>query len=763
MGLLEWLKGTRTPPEPPSSPLLRPGENGIIPVLDPRCREVQKISIRPSDPLPLEALFTSGRVDETLPGFPFRTKQRVTLLSSTEHGFSLSAANALIAFDRNGGKMFSLDESPFGAANVVEGNCHGALFRSENTIGYLDYQSGTLHLYQFAWHPFRTAMNESRWFVGTRETVDGPGELYCFSLGGEYLWGLQWSEQFVNYDHVIKATPSSLLTTEQSADVIVATMDRLSRLSPDGALLTRVALSDLREADLREKESRREGDRSRDPKTREEFLQTLVADIKEGFTSAMETAGLNSPCAGYTYDPQTETMFVLEDEGRLTAWDRAGTLLWTHRFNENGGFITLVDDLVVVSLWSGALFWVGKDGEVSSSAEMPAPAVSVTPIPDTGRYLVVCENGRRYELDRHTGEATEGPEGDRNMRVFKYQGRVLVYDGYLWATPNGQGWQRYAPRLAEDATRVSDLSPESSPPPIRANKPFKEVWRLVNPDKRPFEHFAVDTTNRRVYVGRSKSVPTDQEKTHQEDQFACCHEVCGYDFSLHLIWSQSYLSELTSLTVSPEGDAVFVGMWGEGLAHDPAVLVVLDPEGRESARFPTPATPLSIEFEGADLGVLTDFHGTRTRLTRVGPGEWVLQGEAEAGKGRHEVTTAQETVRELKTEMNVGEVVPDGEGFLLLGKDEVAYVSEGGTVRWRAGCPPNSLLNRAQWLQSQEAYLWYAGDSYRLQVTVITPQGKVLRSQRFEGVAGYHDREIDVADDSFVMMIGRAMLCCFEM
>lgn len=838
MGLLNWLKGKKTPTQEthpvqktPSSPPLRPSERCIIPIKNPRFKEVKRISIRPSDPLSLEDIFTSGKVNDTLPGFTFKSKKKAKLISSTDQNFTLCASNSLNCLCQNRGAQFSLKESIFNCANVIEANRRGALLRSENTVGYLDYRSGILHLYQFAWHPFRTAMNESRWFVGTRETADGPGELYCFSFRGEYLWGLQCTEEFVQFDRIIKATPYSLFTTEKSSDIIVSTMDKFYHLSPDGTLLTRIALSDLRETDIKEKKSRREALRPKDPKTKEEIIHTLATDIVEGFNFGIESATINSPCAGYTYDPQTETLFVLEVEGRLTAWDTAGTLLWTHLFNERGGFITLIKDYVVISLWSGALFWIDLDGEVSSSVKMPAHAVSVTPIPDTGRYLVICENKRRYELDRHTSEVIEGPEGNRNMRVFKYQERLFFYDdGYLWATPKGQGWQRYELKLAENATHVSDLSNDSSPSPIRANKPFKEVWRLVNPGKRPFDHFAVDKTNRRIYVGRSKFDLTDQEKTQQEasleNHFAYWHEILCYDFSLNTIWSKSYLSDLTCLTISPEGDAVFVGVWGKGLAYDPAGLIILNSEGHEYARFATPANPLSIEFEGVDSGILTDYNRTRTVLTRVCPGEWILQSSVETGdmsqgedygagigratrgsfslrrtgKKMYEVTSQKtvfelkvnaaiyevlaiprsgnlllrvgnknlrmlspdgETVWKLKTKKNVREIVPDGEGFLLLVKDEVAYVSREGTVLWRAGCPPHSVLNKAQWLQSQNAYLWYAGDSYHFQVNLITLQGMVVRSQMFEGVSEYHGREIGVTDDSFVMLIDDATLCCF--
>jgi hypothetical protein len=105
----------------------------------------------------------------------------------------------------------------------------------------------------------------------------------------------------------------------------------------------------------------------------------------------VERASINSPFAGYTYDPQTDTLFILEADGRLTAWNVSGILLWTHSFRESGCFILLVESLIVISFRSGNTFWIDLDGAIRYFAKTPAQAVSVTPIPGSERYLVLSQ------------------------------------------------------------------------------------------------------------------------------------------------------------------------------------------------------------------------------------------------------------------------------------------------------------------------------------------------------------------------------------
>lgn len=126
------------------------------------------------------------------------------------------------------------------------------------------------------------------------------------------------------------------------------------------------------------------------------------------------------------------------------------------------------------------------------------------------------------------------------------------------------------------------------------------------------------------------------------------------------------------------------------------------------------------------------------------------------------ISPTDETIWELRTKDNVKGIVSDGKGYLLLGKDDITYVSEDGNILWKAGCPPNTVSNKALWLPSHNAYLWYAGDSYNFQVILKTPQGDVKRSQIFEGVPMKYDLEIDVADDFFAGPIDHAKIYCFR-
>lgn len=205
------------------------------------------------------------------------------MLLYNHQSFTLGVSNSIITFDQENGTQLSIDEATLNRANIIDSNRYGAIFQSENTIGYIEFKSGTIHLFQFDWQPFRTAMNDGSWFVGTRETTEGPGELYCFSLSGDYLWGLQFTEQFNTMFGLIKVTPYHLSTVENSADVMASTMDRLYHISPEGTLLTRIAISDLREADIKEKECRRRANLPKNPKIQEEVIQVLATEMAEQF------------------------------------------------------------------------------------------------------------------------------------------------------------------------------------------------------------------------------------------------------------------------------------------------------------------------------------------------------------------------------------------------------------------------------------------------------------------------------------------------
>lgn len=847
MGFLDWLRGRSKDAqivdqasdsknfqslEKCQSPqLVNNSEKYITFVKTPRFKKLKVSSTNPSSNLSLDNFFTSGKINNKLPGFVFRSKNKVKLLSYDLNSLNLGVGSSIVAFDQENGTQFIINEPTLKRATVSDANRYGAILRSDNIVGYMEFKSATLHLFQFDWQPFRTAVNDNNWFVGTRETTEGPGELYCFSLSGDYLWGLQFTEQFNTIFGLIKATPYHLSTVRDSTDIMVSTMDRFYRISQEGTLLTRIAISDLRKADIKEKELKRRADLPKNPKTKEEMIQVLTTEMAEQFISGIERASMNSPFAGYTYDPQADILFILEADGRLTAWDVSGDLLWTQSFHESGHFISLLEDLVIISFRSGNTFWIDQDGAIRYSVKIPAQAVSITPIPESEKYLVICDNSRRYEFDRSTGEIAEGPEGNRNMQLFQYQNRLFFYDGYLWAAPSGQEWRTFETKLTENAINISDLPIDSSPPQIKADKPFEDLWCYNDPDTRGFDFFALDKKNKRIYIGRPKSSLTSQEKKQEEasreNSFAYWHEILCYDSALNQIWSKAYLSELTCLAVSPEGDAVFVGLWRNGLSYDPADLVVLNSEGKEYARFATLANPISIVFDTPESGVFTDYNKAQTILKRLKPGEWIpldtvgtgdvhqkkkygagldqiIQGDfslERTGKKSYQVTCQQtafdlkfnaavyeaiavpgsnnlllrvgnknilvispngEIVWKLKVKNNIKEIVPDGKGYLLLKKNDIVYVSEAGNIVWKAGCPPNAISNKAFWLQSHNAYLWCAGDSYNFQVTLITPQGLVKRSQIFEGVQVGYGQEIGAADDFFIVPVGRAKICCFK-
>lgn len=583
MGLLDWLKKpnkkdddiptelekvTPNPPKQSGLPVSQ-AEKIISFVKTPLFKVSETIKLQIEDYIGWDDLFVTGKVTEKLPGFDLRSKRKVKLHYYGASCFIVEANKTLYIIGPSSSKKICLEHSSLDTTHIREVNERCAILSSEDSIGYLDFDTGLVTLFQFGWHPFRVAIGNEFWLVSTRETTEGPGELYCFSLKGEYLWGLQFGEEFQTAFGLIKATAYHLHISEDNAQIIVSTMDRVYRLNQNGELIYRIALADLREAEIKMKEAKRRADLPKNPQTKEELIRVISHEMSEKMVGGMiRAASLNTPLAGFILDPLTSNIFILEDKGRLTAWNSSGKLLWAYSFNEAGNYIGLVDDSLAVSLKTGDIFWLNQQGDTLFSAKLPKQAKAVFAIPDQEKYLIACEDERRYELDKQTGELIQGPEGDRDMKLFVFRDQIMFYDGHLWAAPLGYSWQTYQPKKVTRAASIEDLSSKDFAPQVKISKPFKRIWTFCNPDSYPLHHYAIDKKNKRIYAGRRKVELSSNEKELQDKSirdncFATWNEVSCYDFSLRQLWSTSFLSEITSVAVSPEGDAVFVGLWGE--------------------------------------------------------------------------------------------------------------------------------------------------------------------------------------------------------
>ena len=660
--------------------------------------------------------FITGKQTEKLPGFDLRSRRKFKLHYHGFNCFIIEANKTLFIIRPTSSNKISLERSALESMQILELDERCAILSSENSLAYLDLITGLVMLYQFSWHPFRIAIGKKFWLASTRETTEGPGELYSFSLKGEYLWGIQFSEEFETAFGIIKATAYHLLISRDDKQIVVSTMDRVYRLNQNGTLISRIALADLREAEIKIEEAKRRENLPKNPKTKEELIQVRAHEMSEQLVGAMIRAtSLNTPLAGFILGPIIDNIFILEDKGRLTSWNSQGNLVWAYSFNESGNYIGLLDDYLVVSLKTGDIFWLNQRGETLFSAKLPKQAKAVFAIPEQDKYLIACEDGRRYEFDRQTSELIQGPEGDRDMELFMFQDRIIFYDNYLWATSPASPWRTYRPKKTDHAALADGLSPDDFAPQAIICKGFQKTSILSDLNKYPFYYYAIDKKNRRICIGRrkvelSKKEMEMQKKISRNNNFSTWNDVLCYDFSSRLLWSTSFLSEITSIAISPEGDAVFVGLWGEGLAYDPGKLIVLDTNGKEKLALVTVANPAAFNFKNPNQGKMHVFKGSPYLVQRINIGKWMIEQDSKScdsetsmdyGAGLDEATLGNykiirvgkksyqiaynEMQRELKTSAAIYEAVsiPNSDNLLLrIGNKTVRSISPRIDTLW---------------------------------------------------------------------------------
>jgi len=401
----------------------------------------------------------------------------------------------------------------------------------------------------------------------------------------------------------IEMTSYHLKVSSDSTDIFVSSMDRLYRINPDGSLAMRVAISELKEDELQEKEKKRQAKYSSKPKTEKEAVELIANEMAQNFISGFTRLTFNSPFTGFAHDPGTDMVFILENEGRLTGWDRKGFLTWSITFKEGGRYLKWLGENLIISLESGQTFWLNHGGGFAFAAKLPKQASSVLAIPDQAKDLIICEDNRLYELDKTTGQLVAGMEGHPGMQLFQIEGHNIFFDGknsamgYLWLAPTGQTWQiKKVQHVTNSAQGADDLN--SVAPEVKADKPFKLRWQYE--DTKGYGIRLVNKQHQNFLV--LKRIDS-QSKTGRLQDIA---EILCFDFDLRLQWSKKVKTYPFSVSLASDGETLFIGLGkGEGsdVAYDPGYLLMIDPEGKEIAKSKIPAIGFSIDFISDDQAI----------------------------------------------------------------------------------------------------------------------------------------------------------------
>ncbi|MBA4602683.1 ornithine cyclodeaminase [Thermoactinomyces mirandus] len=558
------------------------------------------------------SFFSVSRTNPRLIGFKTRSRRKFRHLYHNQDLLVASAAGTIEIITKRQVQQITLKGTLLEKLSPVASNYMGILLQNKERVAFINYSNNQAIMYEFQWQPFRFAIGDNFWLVGTRETYDGPGELYCFDDNGNLKWGISFKEKFSTMFGELSFIPYLLKVSTDSRDIFVSSMDRLYRLDNDGNLKARIVISELKEKELQQKQKELQRSLSLSPKTEKETISMFTKQLAAQFSMGLERMTLNSPFSGFTHDPKTDMLFILEEMGRVSAWDRGGMLKWINTFKDEGRYITWIDDKLVISFQSGETFWLNREGKLIYGTKLPKQVSTIQLIPDQEKYLIVCEDNRLYELHKDTGYLIRGSEGHPGMELFTLAGQNVFFDGgihsqgYFWLAPENHQWKHFEAKTFTDTERTniqSDVAPE-----ITATEKFPKKWE-INSKKGWFGSRVIDMKNQKVYAveeGPRKSIDelvNLSEKQREKDRLS--HNLVCYDLDGNIIWKKHIYSSMWSLFLSPDGEVIFTSLpSGEEITWLPGYIVTYSKDGQQLDQFKVDAHEFNLEFMSEDRGIV---------------------------------------------------------------------------------------------------------------------------------------------------------------
>ncbi|WP_252316053.1 ornithine cyclodeaminase [Sinobaca sp. H24] len=558
-----------------------------------------------------ESFFSSTKENLKFIGFHRRSRRKFRHLYHNEKLIVVEADKTIEVVKEDSIQKLSYKDTPIEKFRAETANAHGVILRHKNEVTMINITTGLAFQFEFDWQPLTLAMGEDFWLVGTRDTYNGPGELYCFDYEGNQKWAIIFTEEFQSFYGDLTFMPYLLDVSVDSSDIFVGSMDRLYRLDVEGKLCARIAVSDLKKKDLEEKYQPLNRSLSQEPKSKEEAIHIIAERMASQFSLGIENSMVNSPFLGFGHDPKTDMIFLLEEKGRVSAWDKNGQLKWINSFKKEGTYIGWIDRKVVCSFETGETFWVDKEGHFLYGVKLPKQAKSISLIPDKEAYLIVCEDQRLYELDKETGKLIKGTDGHPGMELFQIENHNIFFDGehtsqgYFWLAPEGKEWEHFEAKTIKDTDETnieSGVAPE-----IAATQPFS-VRNEFNAGKRRIINRIIDAENERMYlvekpetnVGMNIDMTESQWRKDRLNHYLKC---CNFDGKE--IWSLQIYSDMWSLYASPDKKTIFTSApTNEEITYKPGHFYVISSDGRVLKKIMVKAHGFHIEFISERKGVI---------------------------------------------------------------------------------------------------------------------------------------------------------------
>jgi hypothetical protein len=584
------------------------------------------------------SFFSVSKTNPKLIGFETRSRRKFRHLYHNQDLLVVEADGTIEIITKEQVQQITLKETSLEKMNPIAANHIGILLHNKEKVAFVDYSNKQAIVYEFQWQPFRFTIGDNFWLAGTRETYDGPGELYCFDFNGDLKWGISFKEKIATMFGELSFMPYLLEVSTDSTDIFVSSMDRLYRLDNNGNLKARIAISELKEKELQQKQEELQRELSVPPKTEEEAISMFAKQLATQFSMGLERMTFNSPFSGFAHDPKTDMLFILEEKGRVSAWDSIGKLKWINTFKNEGRYISWIDDKLVISFQSGETFWLNRDGKFIYGAKLPKQASTIQLIPNQEKYLVVCEDNRLYELHKDTGNLITGSEGHPGMELFTLSGQNVFFDGgvnsqgYFWLAPENHQWHHFEAKTFTDVDKTdieSDVAPE-----ITATKEFSKKWEIKS-NKGWFGSRVIDMKNQRVYAvekGPRKSfdeLRNAPDKVREKDLLS--HNLVCFDFGGNIIWKNHIYSTMWSLFLSPDGEVLFTSIpSGAEITYLPGHIVTFSKDGQQLNKFKVDAHGFNLDFISEDRGIV-HFASERGEKSATGiferdsKGKWKLK------------------------------------------------------------------------------------------------------------------------------------------
>ncbi|MDG0961970.1 ornithine cyclodeaminase, partial [Bacillus paranthracis] len=354
-------------------------------------RPISTILLQTDSKQTWDSFFSVAKKNPKLINFETRSRRKFRHLYHNQDLLVVEAAGTIEMITKEQVQQINLKETALEKMHPVAVNHMGALLHDKEKVAFVHYKNKQAIVYEFQWQPFRFAIGNDFWLVGTRETYDGPGKLYCFDFNGDLKWGIAFKETLSTMFGELSFMPYLLEVSADSTDIFVSSMDRLYRLDNNGNLKARIAISELKEKELQQKQEELQRELSAPPKTEEEAISMFAKQLAAQFSMGFERMSFNSPFAGFAHDHKTDMVFILEEKGRVSAWDSSGRLKWINAFKNEGRYICWIENKLVVSFQSGETFWLNREGKFIYGAQLPKQATTIQLIPNQEKYLVVCE------------------------------------------------------------------------------------------------------------------------------------------------------------------------------------------------------------------------------------------------------------------------------------------------------------------------------------------------------------------------------------